>query len=313
MSVAIAALAPVFALIALGFLLKLLVFRSESFWEPLEKLTYYVLFPALLVVSMAQARVSGPVVLPTVAVLAATMLIVAILLTFIRPMLPIDGSSFSSVAQGSIRFNTYVGLAAAAVLYGQAGTALLAVVLALMIPLSNVLSVLALTRYAGAGGTGWRGTLGELAVNPLIIASLIGLALSLTHTPLPPLVAPVLDSLGKASLALGLLAVGAGLNVSGIAANGMALATAVVLKLVVSPLLAFLGCRLIGLGTLATAVAVLFAALPPAPSAFVLARRLGGDHGLMAGIITVHTILAALTLPVILALLTGMSSPITLR
>lgn len=306
MSVAIAALAPVFALIALGFLLKLLVFRTDSFWEPLEKLTYYVLFPALLVVSMAQARVSGPVILPTVAVLAATMLVVAGLLSLLRPMLPIDGPAFGSVVQGSIRFNTYVGLAAAAVLYGRPGTALLAVVLALMIPLSNVLSVIALTRHAGSGGPSWRGTLGELAVNPLIIASLIGLSLSLTHTRLPPLVAPVLDSLGKASLALGLLAVGAGLNIAGLASNGLALAISVALKLAISPLLAFLGCKAFGLDMLATAVAVLFAALPPAPSAFILTRRLGGDHGLMAGIITMHTILAALTLPVVLALLTGM-------
>jgi predicted permease len=300
MSLTIAALAPVFALIALGFLLRSFVFRSEAFWEPIEKLTYYVLFPALLVVSMAQARVSGPVVLPTVAVLAAVMLAIFVLLAVLRPALGMDGAAYSSVVQGSIRFNTYVGLAAAAALHGRSGTTLLAIVLALMIPLSNILSVLALTRNAG-GAASWRGTLVELAVNPLIIASAIGLALSLTGTPLPPFVAPVLDSLGRAALALGLLAVGAGLNLGSIAAGGMALVVSVLLKLIASPLLAYIGCRLLGLDPLATSVAVLFAALPPAPSAFILARRLGGDHGLMAGIITVHTIMAAITLPIILA------------
>jgi malonate transporter len=303
MSPTVAALAPVFALIALGFLLKTFVFRNAAFWEPVEKLTYYVLFPALLVVSMAQARVSGPVIVPTVCILAAVMLAIFALLAALRPLLRMEGAAFSSVVQGSVRFNTYVGLAAAAALYGRSGTTLLAIVLALMIPLSNILSVLALTRHAGPGAPSLRGTLVELAINPLIIASVIGLALSLSGTSLPPFAAPVLDSLGRAALALGLLAVGAGLNLGSIASGGPALALSTLLKLIVSPLLAWAGCRLIGLDPLATSIAVLFAALPPAPSAFVLARRLGGDHGLMAGIITVHTILAAITLPLVLSVL----------
>ncbi len=303
MSPTVAALAPVFALIALGFLLKTFVFRSDAFWEPVEKLTYYVLFPALLVVSMAQARVSGSVIVPTACILAAAMLAIFAFLAAVRPALRMDGAAFSSVVQGSVRFNTYVGLAAAAALYGRPGTTLLAIVLALMIPISNILSVVALTRHAGAGAPSLRGTLIELAINPLIIASVIGLALSLTGTPLPPFAAPVLDSLGRAALALGLLAVGAGLNLGGIASGGLALALSTALKLIASPLLAWAGCRVIGLDPLATSIAVLFAALPPAPSAFVLARRLGGDHGLMAGIITVHTILAAVSLPLVLSLL----------
>jgi malonate transporter and related proteins len=304
MNPTVAALLPVFALIALGFLLKAAVFRADHFWEPVEKITYYVLFPALLVLSMAQARVSGPVIVPLAAVLAAVMIgIFAVLAVVARPLLRIEGPAFSAVVQGSVRFNTYVGLAAAASLHGRAGTALLAIVLALLIPLSNVLSVIALTRHAAEGAPSWRGTLRELLTNPLIIASAIGLALSVTDTPLPSFVSAVLDSLGRASLALGLLAVGAGLRLGSLASGSAALAVSTVLKLVVSPVLAWLGCRALQLDALATAIAVLFAALPPAPSAYILTRRLGGDHGLMANIITVHTILAAITLPVMLSLL----------
>lgn len=302
MNPTIAALLPVFALIALGFLLKAAIFRADHFWEPVEKLTYYVLFPALLVLSMAQARVSGPVIVPLAAILAAVMVaIFALLAIVLRPLLRLDGAAFSAVAQGSVRFNTYVGLAAATSLHGRAGTALLAIVLALLIPLSNVLSVIALTRHAADGAPSWRGTLAELATNPLILASVLGLALSLTDTPLPPFAVAVLDSLGRASLALGLLAVGAGLRLGSLAAGGAALAVSTVLKLGVSPVLAWLACRALHLDPLATAIAVLFAALPPAPSAYILTRRLGGDHSLMANIITVHTILAAITLPLVLS------------
>lgn len=301
MNAAFAALAPVFALIALGFALRRLVFRSEAFWEPVEKLTYFVLFPALLVSSMAQARVAGPVIVPTVAVLAATMLAVAALLVVLRPALGLGGAAFSSVVQGSVRFNTYVGLAAASALYARPGVALLAVVLALMIPLANILSVIVLIRHAGDGASGWRGLVRELVTNPLIVASAVGLALSLSETPLPPPVAPVLETLGRASLALGLLAVGAGLSLGALAMGGVGLVASTALKLVLSPLLAYALCRLLGLEPLATAIAGLFAALPPAPSAFVLARRLGGDSGLMAAIITLHTVVAALSLPLILS------------
>jgi malonate transporter len=304
MNATVAALLPVFALIALGFVLRAAVFRSDAFWEPVEKLTYYVLFPALLIASMAQARVSGPVIVPLAAVLGAVMVVLfALLAIVLRPLLRLEGPAFSAVVQGSVRFNTYVGLAAAASLYGRAGTALLAILLALLIPLSNVLSVIALTRHSAEGAPSWRGTVVEIATNPLIIASAIGLALSLTETPLPPFMAPVLDSLGRASLALGLLAVGAGLRLGSLAAGGLALGVSTLLKLLVSPLLAWFGCRALGLDPLATAIAVMFAALPPAPSAYILTRRLGGDHALMANIITVHTILAAITLPLALSLL----------
>jgi len=304
MNPTVAALAPVFALIALGFLLKAAVFRAEQFWEPIEKITYYVLFPPLLILSMAQARVSGPVIVPLVAVLASIMVAIFAFLTIVvRPLLRIEGPAFSAVAQGSVRFNTFVGLAAAAALHGGAGTALLAIVLALLIPLSNILSVIALTRHAAERAPSWRGTLAELISNPLIIASAIGLVLSVTEAPLPGFVTAVLDSLARASLALGLLAVGAGLRLGSVTSGSTVLAVSALLKLIVAPALAWLGCRVLNLDPLATAIAVLFAALPPAPSAYILTRQLGGDHALMANIITVHTIIAAITLPLMLSLL----------
>lgn len=302
MSATLAALMPVFGLIAIGCALKQLVFKSPAFWDPIEKLTYYVLFPALLVASIAQARVAGPTIIPAVAVLAAVTVVLLAVLAGLRPLLRIDGPAYSALVQGTIRFNTYVGLAAAAALYGRPGTALLAILLALMVPLSNVVSVVALTRHAG-GDSSWRGLLVELASNPLILASIVGLSLSMTHTALPALVSTMLDALGRAALSLGLLAVGAGLSLGALTANSIAVGTSVLLKLIVYPLLAALGCELLELEPLARAVVILFAALPPAPSAFVLTRRLGGDHALMAGIITIHTILAAFSVPLALALL----------
>lgn len=296
------ALGPIFLLIAAGWALRSFVFRAEAFWEAIETITYFVLFPALLIASIAAAQVGGPVVVPALTVLAVVMLAVAAILVAARKRLALDGPAFTSVFQGSIRFNTYVGLAAAATLYGTLGTALLAIALALMVPLANVLSVAVLARHAESGVENWTAMLVALSGNPLIIASLVGIAVAVSGMPLPPVIAPTLDILGKAALPLGLLAVGAGLNLRAVSAKAAAVAVSAALKLALSPLLAWLGTWIAGLDGAAAAVVVLFAALPPAPSAFILARRLGGDHELMAAVITVHTLLAAITLPVVLTL-----------
>lgn len=296
------ALAPIFLLIVAGWVLRAFVFRAEAFWEAIETITYFVLFPALLIASIAEAPLNGSVVVPMLVILTAVMLAVAGTLVGIRKRLALDGPAFTSVFQGSIRFNTYIGLAAAATLYGTAGTALLAVALALTVPLANLLSVAVLARHADSGVENWTAMLVALSGNPLILASLVGLAVALSGFPLPPVIGPTLGILGKAALPLGLLAVGAGLQVRAVPAKALALAVSAALKLVLSPLLALLAALAAGLDGAAAGTVVLFAALPPAPSAFILARRLGGDHELMAAVITVQTILAAVTLPVALML-----------
>lgn len=295
------ALAPIFALIALGWSLRRWLWPAPDFWASIEVLTYYVFFPALLVSTLSQARITWEV-LPFLAVLVSVSLAVAAFLTVIRPHLRIDGPAYTSVFQGSLRFNTYVGLAAASALFGSEAVALLALAIAVMIFPVNILSIAVLARHASGSPPSLAGTAGEVAKNPLIISSVIGLALGALSLPLPPVIGPVLDILAKAALPLGLVAVGAGLNLGTVASRGTAVTVATLLKLVVSPLLALGAARLLGLEPLAATMAVLYCSLPPAPTSYILARRLGGDTELMAALITVHTLLAAITVPAFMAL-----------
>lgn len=295
------AVAPIFALIALGWALRRWLWRAPEFWASIELLTYYVFFPALLVVTLAQARITWSVV-PFLADMIGVTLVLAGILTLIRPLLRIDGPAYTSVFQGSIRFNTYIGLAVASALFGPEALALIALAIAVMIFPVNILSIGVLARHASGIPPSFAATLSEVGKNPLILASFVGLALGALDLKLPPVIGPVLDILSKAALPLGLVAVGAGLNLGTVAARGMAVAVATTLKLLVSPLLALAGARLLGLDPLATAMAVLYCALPPAPTSYILARRLGGDTELIAALITVHTLLAAITVPVFLTL-----------
>lgn len=303
----IGALAPIFLLILMGWTIRWREFVPLAFWPPVEKLTYYVLFPALLVANLAEARLDGlPVAAMTTAqatgVLVMAALAAASMTMLRRRPFRLDGPGFTSAFQGSIRPNTYVGLAAAAGLWGSTGLTLTAICVAVVVPLVNLLSVVALVRWAGPKdqpARPWRSTIMPVLKNPLIAACLLGIALNASGIGLPPVAGPLLKILGAAALPLGLLAVGAGLELKGLRAVGPAVVLVVAGKLVLLPAITTALAWSLGVRDLALVVCAIYAGLPMAPNSYVLARQLGGDARLMAGLITLSTLTAALTLPVL--------------
>ncbi len=292
------ALGPIFTLILLGLGLRRSGFPGDGFWPAAERLTYFILFPALLVHRLALARLGDYAVGPVAVVIVAMLLGMTALAYALRPWLKVDGPAFTSVYQGVIRFNTYVGLAVALAVFHAEGGTVAALVMAIMIPLINVLCVLVLTVHAGGSAT-VAGVTRGLISNPLILACLTGIGLNLSGIGLPWGSAAVLEILARAALPLGLLAVGAGLRLEGLRRPGL-LAVASGLKLLALPALAAGLCGLIQPGRLETAVLVTFAALPGASTAYILARQLGGDAPLIAAIVTVETAAALATLPAVL-------------
>ena len=300
MTTVLHAVLPVFLLIFLGAGLYRLGFPGQAMWQPLEQLVYFLLFPSLIVSTLAGADLSGlGVAAMAAAIVLALLLMMAVLLT-LRPFLGVNGPAFTSVVQGTVRMNTYIGLALCAALYGDAGLTAAAVAVAAIVPVVNILCVGSLARYGGGGKLTPLGTLGQLARNPLIIACIVGLGLQGSGLGLPPVLAPTLEILGRAALALGLLAVGAGLDFSALRGAGRIAGYTSALKLAALPALTGLLCLGFGVGGAAAAVAVLFNGLPTAPSAFILARQMGGDHRLMAGLITLQTALSLISLPLII-------------
>jgi predicted permease len=225
------------------------------------------------------------------------------LLLLLRPRLTKKDASFTSIFQGSIRFTSYIGLAAAFSLFGDEGLYLAAVLITVLIPLVNVLSVMVLVRYGGQKG-GWYWIFTTVIKNPLIIACLAGMLVNLLGWQLPSMVENMTTILGRGSLPLGLLAVGSSLDFSSIKKTGLEIVYACLLKLILLPLLMWLTCTLLGVDNLSTAIAVLFAALPGSPLSYVLAKQLGGDTKLMSSIIAVQTGVSMISLPVIIALVT---------
>ena len=137
----------------------------------------------------------------------------------------------------------------------------------------------------------------QLALNPLVVASVVGIAIQGLGLPLPVGVEPVLKALGQASLPLGLLCVGAALDFGTARTWVRPLAVTSAVKFGLMPLATVLACLALGVRGPAAATALLFQALPTASSSYIMARQLGGDAPLMAGITAVQTVLAAAAIP----------------
>lgn len=297
------ALVPVFLVIALGFVIKRMDFPGEGLWVPLDRLTYYIFFPALLCHTLAVANLADYDIWPMASALAAGLFSMVALLMALKAVLPLTGPQFSSVFQGAARWNGFVALAAIGSFYGHEGVALAAVGFAVLVPTVNVLSVLILTRYAGDTPAGMGTVLRLLAKNPLILACAAGILLNVSGIGLPGPLEPTFDILGAAALTIGLIAIGAGLQPKHALETGWIVALTSGLRLIVMPLLMMGWCLVFDVTGLPRLVVLVCGAVPGATSSYILARQLGGDATLMASLITGGTILAAITMPMMLWLL----------
>jgi malonate transporter len=305
MAIVIAALLPVFLLIVLGFILKRTLMRLETQWHGLERLTYYVLFPMLLIQTLVKADLTKVPVAGVGGALLLAALVMSLLCLAIRPLLArldIDGPAFTSIFQGATRWQTYVALAVSSNLFGDTGLALASVAMVAIIPLVNVFSVSVLAHYASPEKQSARAIAMTVVRNPLIWACAIGLAVNVLHMPLPKIWHEVADALGRSSLAIGLLVTGAGLHLEGLFRPSLGAAVGVFLKLILMPVLGIALGLWFGLTGANLVIVAACSAVPASSSAYVLARQMGGDAPLLAQIITLQTILAAITMPIAIAL-----------
>lgn len=297
------ALGPLFLLILLGAVLGWRRLPGGDFWPQLERVIYFLLFPAMLISTLATADVSQvPVVRVAIALLGA-MLVFAALLWGLRHYLRLESPAFTSVFQGALRFNTYVGVAGASALHGSAGTTVAAVAVALMVPVVNVLCVASFIVAGPLGRASLARSLAAMLRNPLILSCVIGIALNLSGIGLPGWSGRAIDLLGAAALPLGLVAVGVALRPRALVRLDRAVWTANLIKLALMPALVLVLAVALRLDPISRDIALLFAALPTATSAYILARQLGGDAELMAALITGQTLLAMATLPLWLSLI----------
>ncbi|RZJ05465.1 MAG: AEC family transporter [Brevundimonas sp.] len=299
----IAGVVPVFILIAIGYGLKKSDFLPDATWRPIEKLSIHILYPGFLIPAIWNADLSGGSAGAAGASAVIAVLIVAAATFAAKPLMTVDGPAFTSVLQGVIRWNSFVFLPVIQSTFGKEGLALAAVMIAAIIPVTNILCVVALARW-GADQKGTRPLALAKAIfsNPILLACLIGLALNFAGVPRLAGISDTLELLGGAALPLGLIVAGAGLSFAEVARRKWTVASVSFVKLVIMPPLMWGLCVLLGGDQLAQGVALLCGAAPGAAASYILARQMGGDAPLMAGIVALTTVGSALSIPILLAL-----------
>jgi len=307
MLMTINALLPVILVIATGYLVARTGLISGDQWHGIERLTYFVLFPAILFKTIALVDFSSMPTLSMGGTLLSAIFTMAALLLALRPVFlsvwGITGPRFTSIFQGVLRWNGFIALAVAAEVLGSEGVALVAVAMVFMIPLLNAMCVLVLSRYAGGEPPTTAKILRDLYTNPFILSILAGLGVNLSGLPIPAIALSTLTILGAAALPVGIVCVGAGLDLAALRRPGPALTSGTLLRLIGMPLVAAGFATLFGVTGPALAATVIAASVPSAGSAYVLAKQMGGDARLMAEILTLQTVAAILTIPLMLYLL----------
>ncbi|MGI4775726.1 MAG: AEC family transporter [Janthinobacterium lividum] len=300
---------PIFLITLLGSIIKKKWLTSDEFWRGLEKLSYFLLFPAVLFNYISRADLSSNTLIKLVIALITATTIVAVTLIVHRRKNDHDKIQFTSTFQGAIRYNTYVFFGAGSALFGEAGLAIISVISSYMIIFTNIICVMVFATYIPNADPETNRTKNFFLVaklitsNPLIIATLIGFIFNYYNLNLHLGVENAISSLSDSALAIGMLNIGAGLKFIVSTARVRQVIFASAVKLIVLPIVTVIVLTLMSITGLERSVGVLYSCLPCASTAYVLSRQLGGDPESMASIITITTIFSVLSLSLVMYIL----------
>ncbi|WP_372886228.1 AEC family transporter [Shimia sp.] len=284
-------LMPSFLMVGLGGLVRGRL--SVNAWQGLDRLNFEILFPALIFVAASGRPIAAEDLLRIGPAVWALLLVGLGCGYLARRFGPVRFVDFAGAWQTAWRFNTAMAFVAVMTL-SQPPLAALAVAVGLAIPVANVFAVTALSRGSGS----LRRTLLRVAGNPFLIASVSGVAVGLSGVAVPAVILAPLQMLSEAAIPVALISVGATMNWGALARLDRFSAIISATKLVIMPAAALTGCLLLGPDRAIAQTLVLFAAMPTASAAHVLAAGFGADRELSATLVAQSTLLAALTLPV---------------
>ena len=286
---------PDFSLIVCGYLLCRFTALDRKVWAPIEILVYYFLFPVMLFHTIVKSPLDWGSAWSLMGA-GLALGVSAIALSYSLPHWPllgkrIDAKLHAASAQVGFRFNSFIGLALADKVAGAEGLVLIAVLIGVCVPLFNIGAVWPMARN-GQVGFGR-----ELRRNPLIIATATGLLANLMGFSMPDWLSPTVNRIGQASLAMGLMAAGAGMQMGSLAQAKTLSGLVLGVKHLAMPLMALGFALLFGLDSTQTTVLLMFSALPAASSCYVLAARMGYNGPYVAALVTLSTALGVLSLP----------------
>lgn len=291
------ALLPDFSLIVFGGVLR--VTLSPDAWKAIDRLNFQVLFPALIfTAALSKAPDAGDVLVVGVGV----WLIIGLgfcLAWPLRRLGPERFLDFAGLWQTAWRFNTALAFVAVQTL-PETHRALMSIAIGMAVPLANVLAIGALSR---GHALSLSKMIRQIVTNPFFVASVAGMTLSMLRVEINPLMLKPVRMLATAAVPIALLSIGASLNWRALARVDRFSAALNAIKLVILPATTWALATAIGVDPVRTAVLTLFAALPTASAAHVLASVFGADREAVATLIAQSTLIGCVSLPLWLAFL----------
>ena len=295
---------PIFLLIVLGNLLRRVPLVDERAWPGLEQLGFWFLYPALLFVTIVNADFSNLRLDSLLISLAAAFVVIMVMALAIWPVLSGTGliarNQFSTVFQSTVRWNGFMAFAIAQKLFPPEGLAVVALVMAAIIIPINIASISVLVRF-DSGAASWRGVLAKMATNPLVLASLIALAVRAQPFGFYEPLNQTFDLVGRAALGMGLIAIGAGLRPGDLVKPRFAMWLPVFFKLILYPIVLVGIAIILGVSGEPLVWLALCAGVPTAMNGYLLAKQLGGDAELYAAVTTLQTAVSFFSIPLVLA------------
>ncbi len=301
---ALSAIAPIFLVLAVGWLLRRVQMVNDGFVETASRLVFNVGLPSLIFVNLVKLDLAQ-ILAPRQLAYAVLATVAAFLVLWLAsgPLIPEDRDRGVFV-QGAFRGNLgIIGIAICARLYGQQGLAMGSMLLAVMTFAYNVLSVFALSASRESRGLAWGQILRSIIRNPLIISIVLGSAFAALHWQLPGVIMTSGHYFAAMTLPLALVCVGASLSAEAIRDSSRLALASMALKILVLPLLMTLVAW--GLGFRGAQLGTLFAmfAAPTATVSYIMARAMGGNARMAATIVATSTLLSPVTISLGLSLL----------
>ena len=274
-------------------------------WGGIETLSYRLLIPAVLIKSIALSELSmsefGPMIFALVFALGLSGMIV-LSLRWLRTQDDLPNPAFTTLFQTTTRWNAFIALAAAELFVGAEGVALIALSMAVLIPLINIVNIIVLAAF-GTATASILSIVKMVLKNPLVQACAIGIMINLSDVFLPNFAIQTLDLVGRAALGVGILAVGAGVSPERLFKSSATMWFGIVFRVIFCPAIFLGAAHSFGLGQIEMIVGVLVLAVPAASNGYIVAKQMGGDADLYADILSWQTILSMITLPLFMVFL----------
>lgn len=300
-------LLPVFLIISLGILLRYVRLVPRDSWASMEKVSYWVFFPAFLFSILFEADLSSPALGGAAIALFCAALSLIVLMWLLRPWLmrwfQADGPSYTSLFQSITRWNGFVAIAIVERLYGAEGATIVALGMAVMVPILNIANVTVLALYASNEHPTARRIAMLVLKNPFVWGSLGGMIFNVAGIPLYEPLAKTVSILGSAALSAGLLLVGAALHLRSMVRPDPLIWFGTLARILGVPVVYVCFAVLLGVEGNALISIALCGAVPTAMAGYVLARQMGGNADAIASIATLQTVLSFVTMPLIISTL----------